>query len=176
CRLAISRATSSTYVTTHSVTTTYAYFVTDSAYSPVSQCSSADVVTVNSALLAGAITPSSPAINNGQSINLSAHPSGGTAPYSYQWYSAANCQTGSLIPGITSATYSASPISTTTYSYKATDSSQGSPMASSCSPGNTVTVNGALSAGVISPSAPTINSRSEERRVGKGCMVWWMDD
>ena len=158
CSLAISGATSSTYVTTPSVTTTYAYFVTDSAYSPVSQCSSADVITVNSALLAGAITPSSPAINNGQSINLSAHPSGGTAPYSYQWYSAANCQTGSLIPGITSATYSASPISTTTYSYKATDSSQGSPMASSCSPGNTVTVNGALSAGVISPSAPTINS------------------
>ncbi len=157
CSLAISGATSSTYVTTPSVTTTYAYLVTDSAYSPVSQCSSADVITVNSALLAGAITPSSPAINNGQSIILSAHTSGGTAPFSYQWYSAANCQTGSLIPGITSATYSASPTSTTTYSYKATDSSQGSPIASSCSPGNTVTVNGALSAGVISPSAPTIN-------------------
>ncbi len=158
CSLAITGATSPTYATAPSVTTTYAYLVTDSAYSPVSQCSPADVIAVSPALVAGAITPSAPAINNGQSIILSAHPSGGTAPYSYQWYSAANCQTGSLIPGITSAAYSASPTSTTTYSYKATDSSQGSPIASSCSPGNTVTVNGALSAGAISPSAPTINS------------------
>src|SRR5205823_6197231 len=38
CSLAISGATSPTYVTSTSVTTTYAYVVTDSAYSPVSQC------------------------------------------------------------------------------------------------------------------------------------------
>src|SRR5467141_3584495 len=158
CSLAISGATSPTYVTAPSVTTTYAYSVTDSANQPVSQCSPTDTVTVNPALVAGAITPSAPTIDTSQSITLNANPSGGTTPYAYQWYSAANCPSGALISGAVSSTYSASPTSTNTYSYRATDSSQGSPVASSCSPGDTVTVNGVLSAGAISPNAPTIDS------------------
>src|SRR5467141_2538846 len=158
CNLAITGATSPTYVTTPSVTTTYAYLVTDSAYAPVSQCSAANIITVSPALVAGAITPSGPTIDNGQSITLASAPSGGTTPYSYQWYSAASCPSGSLISGASSSTYSASPTSTTTYSYQVIDSSQGSPSSSQCSPGDLVTVSPPLAVGAITPTSPTIDN------------------
>src|SRR5439155_7740421 len=93
-------------------------------------------ITVNGSLSAGPITPNIPSIDAGESVTLSANASDGTTPYSYQWYSAFGCTTGSLISGATSSTYLATPTSATTYSYKVTDSSQGTPAASQCSPGD----------------------------------------
>ncbi len=128
----------------------YCAVVTDSASSTVTDA--AIQVTVNPVLVAGAITPANPTLDNGQSITLTANPSGGTTPYSYQWYTQLSCT--SAIPGATSSTYSAFPTSTTTYSYKVTDSSY-SP-ASVCSAGDTVTVNSALAAPTVSASPSSI--------------------
>jgi len=133
----------------------YCATVTDSAGTPVAATSSAVQVTVNVALSAGAISPSSPTIDSGQSVAFAANPSGGTTPYSYQWYTSSDCSA-SPISGATSSTHSASPSSTTTYSVKVTDSA-GTPV-SACSSGDTVTVSSSLSAGPIAPSAPTIDS------------------
>src|SRR5207247_9778413 len=91
CTLAIPGATSSFYATSPSVATTYSYSVTDSAYSPVSQCSPADVITVSPDLTAGGSTPSAPTIDNGQSITLTSSASVCTQPYSYHWYSDVTC-------------------------------------------------------------------------------------
>src|SRR5207247_6107051 len=110
----------------------------------------------------------------GQAVTLTTASSGGTTPYSYQWYSSADCSGGSLISGAISSTYLASPTSITTYSYKVTDSSQGTPVGSTCSSADTITVNPTLVASAISPPAPTIDTgRSEERRVGKECISQW---
>src|SRR5207245_10598689 len=98
------------------------------------------------------------AIDTGQSITLSANPSGGTTPYTYQWYSVASCLSGSLISGATSSTYIASPSATTTYSYTVTDSSQATPGASQCSMGDLVTLNPILVAGAITPPSPTLDN------------------
>jgi hypothetical protein len=156
CTILIPGGTSSSYAASPVSTTSYSYRVSDSAYSPTSICSPSDAVTVNSALVAGAVTPSSPAIDSGQSITLTTHATGGTSLLSYQWYSDAACA--SAIPGATSSTYSVSLASTTTFSYRVTDSSQGSPVGSACSPGDSVTVSLALVAGPITPSGLTINN------------------
>src|SRR5205823_10653659 len=58
-------------------------------------------ITVNGGLSAGPITPNVPSIDAGESVTLSANASDGTTPYSYQWYSASGCTTGSLSPGPT---------------------------------------------------------------------------
>src|SRR5207249_1903819 len=134
--------------------TYYCYSVTDSAFAPSTQSSATDLVTTNTILTAGPITPSTPAIDNGQTITLSANPSGGTTPYHYQWYSEATFT--SAIPTTSSPTYSASPDINTTYSYTVTDSAY-SPV-SRCSSGDTVTVNPALAAQTITPSGQTIDS------------------
>src|SRR5439155_11097283 len=154
CSNPISSATSLTYSTSPSVTTTYSYRVSDSAFSPASQCSSGDIVTVNSAIVAGAVTPLNPTIDSGQSVALTSHVSGGTPPFSYQWYSDGIC--GTVMPGATSATFTGSPPATTSYSYKVTDSAQ-SP-ASACSPAETVTVNPTLTTGPVTPSAPALDA------------------
>src|SRR3989442_6468141 len=74
CTTAIQSATSSTYNPSPISSTTYSYRVTDSAFFPVSRCSSGNTVTVNSVLGACAVTPASPRINSGQSITPFAHP------------------------------------------------------------------------------------------------------
>ena len=70
-------------------------------------------------------------------MTLTANPSGGTTPYTYQSYTGAFCSLPAT--GATGATYSPSPSTTTTYYYKATDSS-GAGTESVCSSGDTVTV------------------------------------
>jgi hypothetical protein len=75
-----------------------------------------DLVTVNSALSAGSVTPSAPSIDNGQSITLTANPTGGTTPYSYSW-SDVTCTEGQ-----TSQTCTTSPSSTTMATVQVTDS------------------------------------------------------
>src|SRR5207249_4933769 len=156
CTSAISIAVSSTYNASPTATTTYSYKITDSATSPVALCSGGDTITVNPALLAAAPSPSTPMIDAGQSIVLASHPSGGTPPLSYQWYSDGTCTV--AIPRATSSTYSVTLSATTTFSYRTTDLSQGSPLGSPCSPGDTVTVNALLISGPITPSGQTINN------------------
>ena len=121
----------------------YAIFLTDSVGGTATSTAS-NPVTVNPALIAGAITPSSPTIDSGQSITLTANPSGGTPSYSYTWYASAGstaptCISANLISGATGSTYSASPTSTESYAYQVTDSA--STPVSACSSGDTVTVN-----------------------------------
>ena len=141
---AISGATSSTYSASSTTTTTYCVKVTDSVGGTAT---ATDTVTINSALEAGAITPASPlTIDNGQTITLASHASGGIGPYSYQWYSDGTCTT--AISSATSSTYAASPTMNTIYSYEVTDSES----QSACSTGDTVTVDPAL----VVPT-PTVN-------------------
>ena len=145
--------TTSTYSPSPSSTTGYSYKVTDQAYSPASICSAVDTVTVNPTLTAGAVTPASPQIDNGQGITLTANPTGGSGTLSYQWYTGAGCASPL---GVSTSTYTPSPPSTITYYYKVTD--QAYSPASACSAGDTVTVNPALGANPVTPAAPTIDN------------------
>ena len=154
----ISGATSSTYSASPASTTTYYYNVT-SGSPPGSVCSPGDTVTVNPALAAGAITPSAPAIDSGQSVTLTAYPSGGTTPYTYRWYSgsSATCSSDTALLG-TATTQSVSPASSTYYCYVLKDASTGTPAASATSASDLVTVNAVLATPTVSPSSPTIDS------------------
>ena len=97
--------------------------------------SSPDGLCMNSPLSAGDITPSSPTINQGDSVTLTANPSDGVPPYTtYQWYTSLGCT--DPIPYATSSTYDASPPVTTTYYYEVYDSAA----SAACSAGDTVTV------------------------------------
>jgi hypothetical protein len=75
------------------------------------------------------VTPTDPSIDSGQSVTLTANPSGGSTPYSYQWYvsssSFGGCASGTEIAGATSSTYGAAPTITTYYCYTVTDSATG---------------------------------------------------
>ncbi len=119
--------------------TDYCVQVTDAGVTPGAGplFSSTDLVAVSSGLIAGAIAPSSTSIDSGQSITLTANPSGGTTPYYYQWYTGAGCT--SPISGAASSTYTTGPLtSDTTYYYEVTDSAH--PSVSACSAGTTVSV------------------------------------
>ena len=142
----ISVTASGTYNAMPTSNTYYCYKVTDSARSPETATSSSPAsVTVNPALSIS-ISPSSPTIDNGQSTTLTATISGGTPPFSYQWYSNSACTT-AIGNGI-SLTYTVAPSSTTTYCVKATDSK------SSATNVTTVTVNPSLTAS----AAPTASN------------------
>ena len=124
CSTAISGATGSTYSISPTSASSYSYKVTDS--SGTSQCSSVDSVTVNSALSPGSVSASASALNPGESVTFTAGPSGGTAPYSYKWYSESganpSCSSSYLVPGQTSSTYTATPDTTNTFDYQVADS------------------------------------------------------
>ncbi|MGA8091145.1 MAG: hypothetical protein WB984_01420 [Thermoplasmata archaeon] len=159
--VSISGATDSTYgaPTGSAGTTYYCYVVTDSATTPTSIGSTWDKVTVNSALVAGGVTPGTPAYDVGQTATLTSHPSLGTIPYTYQWYSSAAgtgaCDLGASISGATDSTYGAPTGSagTTYYCYVVTDSA--STPTSIGSGWDLVTVNQALAAGAVTPGSPT---------------------
>lgn len=104
-------------------------------------------------LSSATLTPAAPAIDSGQSITLAANPSGGEAPYTYTWYAQSGCS--GTPTGSSSASSSFSPSATTTYSVNVVDSLG----AYSCSSGDTVAVNPALSVS-ISPSSETVSSGS----------------
>src|SRR5207245_6289638 len=100
------------------------YTVADASSS--TQSSSTDLVSVNPILVAGSVTPPSTAIDNGQSITLTANPSGGTGPYHYQWYSSANSACPGT-PATPTGTLSVSPSSRPSYCYPLTASSTRNP-------------------------------------------------
>ncbi|MGC8580573.1 MAG: hypothetical protein ACP5MB_11045, partial [bacterium] len=113
--VAISGANQSNYTVYGVSTGTFTYFVSVTDSHPTTVNSTNVTVTVNPVLLANPITPSSPTIDSGQTITLTANASGGTMPYSYQWYSgtSSNCSSDTAISGATSSTYNASPTSNT---------------------------------------------------------------
>jgi trimeric autotransporter adhesin len=126
----------------------FEFQVTDS--SPSTQTSGASpMVAVSMALSAGHVIPADPSLDLGQSIQLAAFESGGTAGITYSWYAGAGCTSSPIGTG---SIISVSPASTTTYYYKVTDSAT-TPEAA-CSTGDTVTVNPTLT----SPSTPIVNS------------------
>lgn len=101
-----------------------------------------NTLTLNGALAAAGITESNTIIDNGQFTTLTSHPSSGSSPYTYQWYSnalaAPTCTSANAIGGQTASTLSVSPTSNTFYAYNVVDSATTNTMA--CSAANTVTV------------------------------------
>ena len=133
-------------------------FVTDSSQSPITLNSILTAkIYINATLVAGAITPSSPTTDSGQSVTLTAHPSAGTPAYSYAWYThsgsagTGSCNAANVISGQISSTISVSPTTTNSYTYQVTDSAVSPETA--CSSSDTVTVNSALGTPSISPSS-----------------------
>ncbi len=150
-------ATTSNSISVSPTTTNgYCIGVTDSANTPVTVNSVVDVVTVNPALGVPTVAPSSPSIDNGQSITLTSTASGGTTPYSYQWYTGTPGGSNTLISGATTSILDTAPTSTTSYFVVVKDSAH-SPVSSN-SVADTVTVNSKLSVLTIAPSSASIDS------------------
>ncbi len=129
--------------------------VTDSASAPETVPSSpSSTVTTSLALTAGTPTPSAPVLDLGQSVVLTAHPSGGSGGDTFQWYwgatGAACLALTSQVLDATASTYEAGPATTTYYCYVVMDSN----FDSSPSTAEGVTVNSALTA----PNAPTMST------------------
>ena len=106
------------------------------------------------------ISPSSVTIDQGQSFALTANPSDGVAPYSYQWLQEAP-GAGSYTPigGATSQTYTfATTTSTTTGGWKFEVTMTDADGYSVTSGSDTVTVKPALVAGSVTPSPAIVDS------------------
>ncbi|MGC2289656.1 MAG: hypothetical protein WA688_07360 [Thermoplasmata archaeon] len=132
--------------------TAYCVAATDSAYSPVTATATA-TVTVSSSPLAVTISPSAPSIDNQQSVQLTANPTGGTGADTYAWYEGSSC-TGPAVG--TTQVYSTSALTaTTTYCVAVTDSAYSPDTATATA---TVTVSASPLMVTISPSAPSIDS------------------
>jgi len=119
----IAGATTNSLIIKGTTTGVFKYFVNVTDSHPVTVKSNTISLIVNPPLMANPITPSNVVINSGQSVTLTANPSGGTTPYSYQWYygsSSSTCTTS--ISGATGSTYTASPTTSTYYCYRVTDS------------------------------------------------------
>jgi large repetitive protein len=143
----------------------YCYLVIDANNSVA--YSSPVLVAFNPALVAPAPTPQSSEVDLGRAATLTAPtPTGGTAPFSYQWFQGSGCTlsggvwtlSGSLLAGATGSSLVVTPTANSTYFYRVTDSSNGLlelGQRSACSPAASVTVNPTLTPGppTISPSA-----------------------
>jgi hypothetical protein len=118
----ISGATSSSYTTGILSTTENGYqyrmLVTDASSNTA--ISGAAILTVNGTLSA-TVSPTNLSVDQGQTATFTATPTGGTAPYSYQWYTCTTftCASASIISSATSNTYSPSTAATGTYYYQA---------------------------------------------------------
>ena len=118
--------------------------VTDSATTPETANSiKSGTITIIQGVTAGQISPSNPVINQGSSVSLTANVSGGTSLYAYAWYVAAGtaapaCTASNQITGQNSNSITVSPLSTSTYAYRATDSATYNSI--ECSSGDIVTV------------------------------------
>ena len=109
-------------------------------------------ITINPALGIGT-QPASATIDSGQSDTLSVTPSGGTGPYTYQWYVGPSGTTTNPIGGATSSTYTATPGSTTQYWVQISDAS-GATVNSNTA---TITVNADPTLGSLAPTQWTVN-------------------
>ncbi len=124
-------------------TTSYCAMVTDSFGV---NATTAVIVTVNSVLFMSSLS----AISTPTSVTITVVFAGGTAPYSYQWYTGSTCASGNAIPGAAYPSYTASPLTPTTYSVNVTDGSTGTPAANICT---AVTVGLGGTTLTLSPSA-----------------------
>jgi hypothetical protein len=97
------------------VLSNYHYGYPDMLYYTRQNASVAPTVTVNSGTFAVTASSSSSTVCAGSSVSLSASPSGGTSPYSYQW------SPSSSLSSSTVSNPTASPASTTTYTVSVTD-------------------------------------------------------
>ncbi len=132
----------------------FCFVVKDSATTPEEANSPVADVTVNPALLAPAATPAVAVLDSGQSLTLTAAPSGGTPPYTLQWFflsPGTSCASGTAAPGGTGHVLSIKPSSTGSYCYAVNDSTSFPHQV--FSPPVLVPVNPALTA----PSAPAPN-------------------
>ncbi len=120
----------------------YCFSVQDSATQPENRTTTAVLLTVNPALAANAITPSAPTILQGNGVTLSAQPSGGSPPYSFQWFSglSSSCASDSPISGATGSMLNVTPATSTYYCYSLSDVSNGTPTATASSPTDLVTI------------------------------------
>ncbi len=160
CSSGTPSGTSQNATVSPSANTYYCYIVNDSSPAgSVSVSSLWDMVTVNPPLVAGPITPALPNITAGSSLTLTAHPSGGTVAYAYQWYAgtSATCSQDPAISGANAATYSATPSANTYYCYSVIDSSQGTPSANVTSSSDLVSVKGVVLPLSITSFAATPN-------------------
>ncbi|MDE1860637.1 MAG: hypothetical protein KGH72_02860 [Candidatus Micrarchaeota archaeon] len=129
-------------------------FITDTSANAVAVNSiPSGVFTVNSILLTGVLTETNTAIDNGQYARLAGHPSGGSPPYTINYFPQPNCSGTSIGSG---TSVLVNPAHSTTYSFNVVDSS-GAP-SGACSASNTLTVNTVLATPTIAPSNPTIDS------------------
>src|SRR5206468_2340806 len=88
-------------------------------------------------------------------VVLTANPSGGTAPYAYQWYSGTSpdCSSDTAPLGTSSMQTVSSTISAY-YCYKITDTSAGNPAVSASSTTDLVTVSSALTIPTLTAISP----------------------
>ncbi len=115
--------TSSTQLVSPSINTYYCLKVTDVnlkvGYSTPTE------ILVNPTPTVSILPSTIQTINQGQSVSFTSSVSGGTSPYTYQWYegSSPTCTSDTAISGATSNTYLATPSSLTYYCLSITDSS-----------------------------------------------------
>ncbi len=128
--------------------------------------SSTDFVSVDSPLTANPISPNAPNILPGNSLTLTAGPSGGSSPYFIQWYQgqSASCTLNSPIFGATSLSITVAPSSSTEYCYSVGDTSQGLPANHMTSNVDLVTVSSSpplpvITSFTIIPSPVSVNTK-----------------
>jgi YVTN family beta-propeller protein len=133
-----------------SAVTTYCVAVKDSATTPVN-ATTAFAFQINPPLTV-ALTPVNPAAAAFQPISITATPSHGTSPYTYQWYTGSNCSAAGKISAATSTTFSPSGLNeTTAFSVLVSDASKGTPSSAVCSPVTVKIVPALVVSLVVSP-------------------------
>ncbi len=146
-------STSESYTTPALVSTaTYCAAVNDSAYSPVT-ATATDTVTVSGSPLSVTITPRSPAIDYGQTVSLTANPSGGTGADRYAWYPGTGC-TGTVL-ATTQAFTTPALFTGATYCVAVTDSAYEPTTALAT---DTVATSSSPLSVSINPNSPSIDS------------------
>jgi parallel beta-helix repeat protein len=146
----VSGATSSTWTFSPSSSGSYLVYVEVTDNVGVQATSNTASVTVNGALSVS-VSPSSVVMDVGQSQTFTATVTGGTAPYTYQWY-----LNGSAISGATSSSYTYTPSSSGSHTIYVKSTDNASTPVTVQSSSSSITVNSALSIS-ISPTSVTLD-------------------